>query len=226
MLLFLLRSERMAVQERSELCYRLCVQQGFASWQAYAQVFLGWLAVMRGDLDEDASIERMRSAIAGWQSSGMIIGADGLVVVLADGCLAAARHCRTGEAALRVGCLTFALAAIEPLLGPKCPCGQSYQAELHRVRGELLLERDGLAAAGEALACFQQALQLGRDQGALAWELRAAMSLVRLRERQGDGFAAALAAARQSLREVYGRFTEGFDFPDLQDAAAWLGATG
>lgn len=220
--LFLLRSERTAVQERSELCYRLCLQQGFASWQAYAEVFLGWLAVMRGDLGEDAGIERMRSAIAAWQSTGMIIGADGLVVVLADGCLAATRRCRPEEAALRAERLEIALAAMEPLLGPKVPCGQSYQAELYRMRGELLLEQDGLAAAGEALACFQQALQLGRDQGALAWELRAAMSLVRLRERQGDAFAAELAEARQSLREVYGRFTEGVDFPDLQDAAALI----
>jgi hypothetical protein len=90
------------------------------------------------------------------------------------------------------------------------------------MRGELLLERDGLAAAGEALACFQQALQLGRDQGALAWELRAAMSLVRLRERQGDAFAAELMQARQCLAAAYGRVTEGFDFPDLQDAAALI----
>ncbi|MFN2129233.1 MAG: hypothetical protein ACK2VD_01820, partial [Anaerolineae bacterium] len=123
---------------------------------------------------------------------------------------------------LRAERLEIALAAMEPLLGPKVPCGQSYQAELYRMRGELLLEQDGLAAAGEALACFQQALQLGRDQGALAWELRAAMSLVRLRERQGDAFAAELAEVRQCLAAAYGRFTEGFDFPDLQDAAALI----
>jgi DNA-binding SARP family transcriptional activator/tetratricopeptide (TPR) repeat protein len=224
--LFLLRSERTAVQERSELCYRLCLQQGFASWQAYAKVFLGWLAVVRGDSDVDAGIERMRSAIAGWQSTGMIIGADRLVVVLADGCLEAARRCRAGEAALRTGRLAVALAAIEPLLGPSAPCGQSFQAELLRMRGELLLERDGLAAAEEALACFEQAMQIGREQGALAWELRAAMSLVRLHERQGEAFAAELAEARQCLHEVYGRFTEGFAFPDLQEAAALIGEIG
>ena len=94
------------------------------------------------------------------------------------------------------------LAAIEPLLGPEIPCGQSYQPELHRLRGELLLERDGLAAAGEALARFQQSMQLGREMGALAWELRAAMSLVRLRKRQGEAYAAELAKARS--------FCEGF----------------
>jgi DNA-binding SARP family transcriptional activator/predicted ATPase len=225
-ILFLLRSGRTALQERSELCYRLCLQQGFASWQAYAEVFLGWLAVMRGEPECDAAIERMRTAIAAWQSTGMIIGADGLVVVLADGCLAAARRCRAGDSTLRASRLAIGLAAVEPLLGPRVPCGQSYQAELYRIRGELLLERDGRAAAEEALACFQQAMQLGRDQGALAWELRAATSLARLRQRQGEDSAAELAEARSSLREVFGRFTEGFAFPDLQDAAALIGDTG
>ena len=109
---------------------------------------------------------------------------------------------------MRRGLLATGLAAIDTLLGPKVPCGQSYQAELHRVRGELLLARDGLAAAGEALACFQRAMQLGREKGALAWELRAAMSLVRLRERQGETYAAELAEApklpAQPVRAVYG----------------------
>jgi hypothetical protein len=209
------------VQQQSELCYRLCLRQGFASWQAYAEVFVGWLAVVRGDPGAHAGIERMRGAIAAWQSAGMAIGVDGLVVVLADACLVAARRCPPGDAE-RAGLLATALEAINSVLGPRVPCGQSYQAELHRMRGELLLARDGLATAEEALACFRQAMQLGQEQAALAWELRAAMSLVRLRERQGDGFAAELAEARQHLRDVYGRFTEGFDFPDLQDAAALI----
>jgi hypothetical protein len=125
--------------------------------------------------------------------------------------------------------LATALAAIEPLLGPKVPCGQSYQAELHRVRGELLLARDGLSAAEEALACFERARQIGAEQGALAWQLRAAMSLVRLRHSlrsQGDACAAELAEARRGLRAVYARFTEGFSFPDLVEAEALLQEVG
>jgi len=62
---------------------------------------------------------------------------------------------------------TAALAAIDTVLGPKVPCGQSYQAELHRVRGELLLARDGLAAAEEAMACFETASRLARECGLL-----------------------------------------------------------
>jgi hypothetical protein len=52
------------------------------------------------------------------------------------------------------------------------------------------------------------------------------MSLVRLRQRQGAEHAAELAEARNCLRDLSGRFTEGFAFPDLQDAAALIGATG
>jgi tetratricopeptide (TPR) repeat protein len=218
--LFLPRSNPAALQERANLSHRLSLVKGFAAWQAYAEVFLGWLAVMRGE--DVAGIEQMRGAIAGWQAGGMAAGTDALVLVLADGCLAAAAAATAAANAARAGRLSTALAAIEPLLGPQVPCGQSYQAELHRVRGELLLTRDGLNAAEEALACFQLALQLGREHGALAWELRAAVSLVRLRERQGDACEAELAKARSCLRTVYARFAEGFAFPDLVEAKALL----
>jgi hypothetical protein len=175
----------------------------------------------------------MRSTIAGWQAKGMVVGTDDLSAVLADGCLAAAlrewavgRPDVAGDGAPPAGSVAIGLAAIEPFLGPEVSCGQSFQAERLRMRGELLLARDGLAAAEEARACFEQALQLAQLQGALAWELRVAMSIVRLRKRQGEGRPAELAEARNCLAEVYGRFTEGFDFPDLRDAARLLGEAG
>jgi DNA-binding SARP family transcriptional activator len=229
MILFLLRSDAAALQARAEAGYRLCLQDGITWWQDYTKVFLGWLAVMRGALAADAGIERMRSAIAGWQAKGMAIGTDGLLVVLADACLSAARQCpAAGRSEVeddhgeQARWLAIGLAAMEPFLGSRVLCGQSFQAELHRLRGELLLACGGLAAAEEALACFRRAMQIGAEQGALAWELRAAMSLVRLLERQAETSPAELAEARQRLREVYARFTEGFAFPDLQDAAALI----
>jgi tetratricopeptide (TPR) repeat protein len=222
--LFLLRTDAAALRERAERCHRLCREHGVAVWQNYAEAFLGWLAVTRGD--DVAGIEQMQTAIAGWHAKGMAPGTDALILALADGCLlAASRHPPGDDAAsdaVRAGLLATALAAIEPLLGPKVPCGQSYQAELHRVWGELLLAHDGLSAAEEALACFERARQIGAEQGALACKLRAAMSLVRLRQRQGEACAAELAEARESLRAVYARFTEGFGFPDLVEAKALL----
>ena len=230
MTLFLLRSDAAALQERAGSAQRVSQREGFAWWQAYSEVFLGWLALMSEDPYRDQGIERMQSAIAKWQATGMVIGTDSLLTVLADGCLAAERRGRSAgrpetavDRGMPGGRLALGLAAIEPYLDPQVACGQIYQAELNRMRGELLLARDGLAAAGEALACFGRALEIGREQGALAWELRAAMSIVRLRQRQGEAYAAELAEARNCLADVYGRFTEGSTFPDLQDAAALIG---
>ncbi|KPL81080.1 hypothetical protein ADN00_00690 [Ornatilinea apprima] len=217
--LFLLRRDTAALQERSELCYQVCQQYGFAMWQPFAEVFLGCLAAMRGE--EIAGIEKIQRAIAGWQARGMAIGTDSLVVVLADSCLAAAR--RMGDDAPSSGLLELGLAAIQSVLGPDVPCGQSYQPELYRLQGELLLERDGLAAAGEAQECFRQSLQLAQEVGAFGWQLRTAMSLVRLKIRQGEDYAEEQAEARTFLKEVFGRFTEGFEFPDMQEAAALIG---
>ena len=69
----------------------------------------------------------------------------------------------------------------------------------------------------EAATCFQQALNVARQQQAKSLELRAAMSLSRLWQRQGQR-----AAARELLADVYGWFTEGFDTADLQEAKALL----
>lgn len=66
-----------------------------------------------------------------------------------------------------------------------------------------------------------KALAIERETGALAWELRSAMSPVCLRrslQSQGEGSAADLAEAQQGLAEVYGRFSEGFDTLDLVEA--------
>ena len=71
--------------------------------------------------------------------------------------------------------------------------------------------------AHQAEACFQQALDVARSQQAKALELRAAMSLSRLWQRQGKW-----DAARNLLAPIYGWFTEGFDTPDLQEAKALL----
>jgi predicted ATPase len=90
------------------------------------------------------------------------------------------------------------------------------EAELHRLKGELLLaESPDQAAAAEG--CFRQALATAGRQQSKAWELRAATSLARLWQRQGRR-----DEARAALAAVYGTFTEGFTTPDLVDAKALL----
>src|SRR3989449_5817887 len=93
-----------------------------------------------------------------------------------------------------------------------------YEAELHRLKGELLLQvADGNAA--EAEACFREALVIASRQQAKSLELRAAVSAARLWERQGKK-----NEARDVLAPIYDWFTEGFDTADLRDAKELLDA--
>src|SRR5262245_41893842 len=90
-----------------------------------------------------------------------------------------------------------------------------WEAEIHRLRGELLLMDGQPEAAVET--CFHQAVEIARRQQAKSLELRAVMSLARLWQRQSK-----LAEARQVLAEIYDWFTEGFDTPDLKEARTLL----
>jgi predicted ATPase len=94
---------------------------------------------------------------------------------------------------------------------------QFWLAELYRLQGELLLAQGRTAA--EVEPCFQQALQVARQQQAKSLELRAATSLARLWQQQGRS-----VEAYQLLAEIYNWFTEGFDTADLMEAKTLLAA--
>jgi len=105
-----------------------------------------------------------------------------------------------------------------------------YDAELHRLRAEILLDMDGTAVE-EAEALFAQSLEIARRQEAKTFELRAATSLARLWQRQGKrGMPSeALAkedAARALLAPLDAWFTEGFATRDLKDAKALIEGLG
>ncbi len=90
-----------------------------------------------------------------------------------------------------------------------------WDAELHRLRGELLFMHG--ADATDVEAAFLRAIEIARSQRARSLELRATMSLARLyikQHRSND--------ARQQLSDVYAWFTEGFETPDLQAARLLL----
>jgi len=91
-----------------------------------------------------------------------------------------------------------------------------WEAEVHRLRGVLLLQQPGTSPV-EAEAWLQRALDVARSQEAKSLELRAAMSLARLWQQQGR-----CAEARDLLAPLYGWFTEGFDTADLQEAKVLL----
>jgi predicted ATPase len=108
---------------------------------------------------------------------------------------------------------------------------QWYEAELYRLKGELVLQsgarspkskEESLVSSvqsleSEAEECFQKAIAIAQRQQAKSLELRAVMSLSRLWQQQGKQH-----AARNMLSEIYNWFTEGFDTADLKEARALL----
>jgi predicted ATPase len=93
-----------------------------------------------------------------------------------------------------------------------------FAAELNRHKSQLLL-RQGHSETAEEL--YREALSIAREQEAKLWELRAAVSLARLRRDQGRR-----AEARDLLAPVYGWFTEGFNTQDLKEAKSLLDELG
>jgi adenylate cyclase len=91
-----------------------------------------------------------------------------------------------------------------------------FEAELLRLRALLLLARDPDDATAEEQ--LESALAVARRQASPSLELRAALSLARVRMQRGRA-----GQGRSLIAPVRERFTEGLDTPDLREAAALLG---
>jgi predicted ATPase len=144
---------------------------------------------------------------------------EGLAAVRATGaevvrpyylCLLAEAYMETGRLDDGLNALTEALAAADEHEN------RHYEAEIHRLRGELLLKQDDSNAA-EARSCFERAIEIARRQSSESLELRATMGLARLLAKNG-----CRDEARAMLAEIYNWFTAGFDTADLKDAKAQL----
>ena len=180
----------------------LAEQLGFPFYLGLGRVLRGWARVESGE--GEAGIAEMQQAMVELARIGSGIGAPRSLSVLAEGLRKVGRH---DEA---LGALGLGVAQAEQQ-------GQHYyDAELHRLRAEILLDMDGNAVE-EAEALFGQSLEIARRQEAKTFELRAATSLARLWQRQGKR-----DAARALLAPVYAWFTEGFATRDLIDAKALL----
>jgi predicted ATPase len=204
-LIFLLRREALAVQAQSEVLHSLAIGQGFPSLSAQANLGLGWALSLHDQAQ--GGISYLRESTAVHRESGM---REALVTHLAT----------LGEVYGRAGQPDPGLQVLGEALGLVDNMGGHWwEAELYRLKGELLQNAECGVERVEWTpeACFKKALEIARRQQAKSWELRAAMSLVRLWQSQGK-----TAEARQLLAPVYDWFTEGFDTADLQDARALL----
>jgi predicted ATPase len=199
-----LRGEGRATYEQAEAAVRLSTEQGLPFRVAMGTILRGWALAALGEGEE--GMAQLRQGLEGWRATGAAISWSYYLGSLAD---AYARGAHAGEG---LAVLTEALTCVDQT-------GERYaEAELHRLKGALLLEQT-VPDAHQAEVCFQQALAIARRQQAKSWELRAAMSLSRLWQQQGQR-----AEARALLAPIYGRFTEGFATADLQDAKALLEA--
>jgi predicted ATPase/class 3 adenylate cyclase len=190
------------VRQRAAALVALCAEQSFPLWGAAGEIFQDWAAAEPGRPAEGGA--RIEEGIAAYRATGAALFLPYWLALLAD-----ARGA-SGRATEGVALLGEALDRSE------ATDERWFEAELHRLRGELLLalvEPD----RPEAEICFGRALALAREQDAKMWELRAATSLARLWRDQGRR-----AEAHDLLVPVYGWFTEGFDTPDLQEAKALL----
>jgi predicted ATPase len=201
MTLHKLRGEADATQEWAEASLSIMTEQGFGQNLGSATFTRGWALAAQGRHEE--GMAQMHQGLAARRAEGA-------------GTTLAEYSARLGEAYGRIGQAEEGLRILAGGLAVVDKGDCWYEAELHRIKGELLLRQD-VPDAPRAEACFQQALAVSRRQQAKSWELRAAMSLSRLWQQQGKH-----AEARELLAPIYSWFTEGFDTPDLQDAKVLL----
>jgi predicted ATPase len=200
-----LRRETGAAQENAESTIALCAEHGLTQFLAYATVLRGWVIAEQGRNEE--GIAQIQEGLAASRATGAELTRPYFLCLLAEACM------ETGRLDDGLGASTEGLAAADEHEN------RSYEAETHRLKGELLLKQDDSSAA-EAQSCFERAIEIARGQSAKSWELRATMSLARLLAKQGRR-----DEARAMLADIYGWFTEGFDTADLKDAKALLDAS-
>jgi predicted ATPase len=209
------RRESTAVQEQTRTAIRLLTaQESGPGWVTFASILQGWALATRGQ-----SKEGIAQTIAGLQT--LETGGVSLWLTFFLGLLA--------EAYKEACQVEKGLHTLHKALTIANSTGQHwYDAELYRLKGELTLTQSNVQSLksevtnprprppdpqGEAEACFHKALEIARRQQAKSFELRAAMSLARLWQRQGKQH-----EAQPMLGEIYDWFTEGFDTKDLQEA--------
>ena len=189
-------------REWAEQAVAISVEQSFPETHGLGMVIRGWTLADSRTAHE--GISELEQGLDETLRAGTEVIVPYFLGLLADSCRSVGRE----EDA--TGALEGALA----LSQAKGLC--FWDAELHRLQGEILLGRDHTLHE-KAEGCLRRALEIARTQEAKSFELRAATSLARLWQRQGRK-----EEAHAILQPVYDWFTEGFDTADLKDAKALL----
>ena len=208
------RRETQKIRTTADRALALCHEHGFAFYLAQSMCLQGCALAAQGQGQE--AIGLMRRALVAHHATEAELGRAGVLSLMSEACATA-------------GLLDEGLTAVAQALSQAHNTNERfYEAEMYRLRGELFIARDeanpqaerqpsNLVEGAEAEASFHQALAIARQQEAKSLELRAAIKLSQLWQRQGKR-----NDARELLTPVYAWFTEGFDTSDLQEARAHL----
>jgi len=197
------RREIEATDAQAEAVMALSREHGFPLREAQGAIMAGWALAARGNRQD--GIDQMRRGLAAFQATGAAANQTYYLALLAEACGDAGQT----DEGLRL--LEMALRAAES-------SGERWwEAELHRLRGELVLREGTRQAVQTAEANFRRGLDVARRQQARSLELRAAVSLSRLWQRRGKH-----QQAEHLLGGVYRSFTEGLHTPDLREARSLL----
>ena len=196
------RREVPAVHEQAAAVTTLATEQEFAFWVAYGTILHGWAQSMQGQGEQ--GITKIRQSLAAALDTGAKLWEVYFLGLLAEA------YGDGGHPEAGLPLLAEAMAVMDAMEL------RFYGSELYRLKGVLLLKQ-AVPDASEAETCFQQALDVAREQQAKSWELRAATCLARLWQSQNKR-----QEAYNLLAPVYEWFTEGFDTADLQEAKTLL----
>jgi predicted ATPase len=218
-ILYQLRRESELAQEHADQAFAVSTEHGLVMYQAMATIMQGWSQLKHGRNEE--AIEQIRCGLSELQATGTELVRPHFLGLLAE----AFGHALQPVEGLR---------ALDEALHVAERGGERYyEAELYRLKGELLLIQARGRSASQATpggktvvekslitqaeGYFSQAIKIARQQEAKSWELRAVISLARLYQKLGKQ-----EEARDLLTQSYNSFAEGFDTLDLREAKALL----
>ncbi|MBI2807937.1 MAG: protein kinase [Planctomycetes bacterium] len=197
---FLRLGKEVSASAEAEL--KVAGEQGFDFWKAEG-AFCKVAGLLLQD-DAASALELVDQALSAFQATGAALSLAHFLSYRA-------------EANWKLGRHENALKTIDEAIAACAKNGNNFLlAELHRLKGEMLVSRSEQGAI-DAEACYQDSLAVAQKQQAKSWELRTTLSLCRLWDRQGRR-----AEARARLTSVLGWFTEGFTTADLLDAKTLL----
>ena len=163
-LIYQLRRDENATRQWAEEVIALSTDKGFPYFSSMSGILRGWSAAEQGNIKE--GIILISQSLQAWKITESEVNKTYHLALLAEA------HRKNGDIEKGLVVLTEALTTVEKNEE------RWYEAELYRLKGDLLLMHDG--AEEEIEGYFSLALEVARRQNAMSFELRAALSLCKL----------------------------------------------